>query len=88
MKAPQHLSQFQKDQYASYLESQLEKSGTFMLTQRKENEKYRHLEDMITQQHHSISNIKQQIELIEVYQHQNLQNCEHINKRLAKHEGF
>jgi hypothetical protein len=29
------LSQFQKDQYASYLESQLEKFSSFMLMQRK-----------------------------------------------------
>lgn len=43
MKGTQYLSQFQKDQYASYLETQLEKFSTFMLTQRKENEKYRHL---------------------------------------------
>lgn len=88
MKGSQYLSQFQKDQYTAYLESQLEKFSSFMLAQRKENDKYRNLEEIITQHNNSLAQIKGQIELIEVYQHQNLQNCEYINKKMAKYEGF
>lgn len=36
----------------------------------------------------SINQIMGKIELIEVYQHQNLQNCELINKKINKYEGF
>jgi hypothetical protein len=57
-----------------------------MLAQRKENEKYRSIEDILSQHHKSIGQMKDQIELLEVYQHQNLQNCEHINKKMAKVE--
>ena len=46
-----------------------------MLSQRKENEKYKHIEEMLSQHHNSISQINEQIKLMEVYQHQNLQNC-------------
>lgn len=84
MKGSQCLSQFQKDQYAAYLESQLEKFSSFMLAQRKENDKYQQLEQIIAQHHNSLTQMKGQIELIECYQHQNLQNCEHIHKKISK----
>ena len=40
------------------------------------------------QHQNSINQIRGQIELIEVYQHQNLQNCELINKKINKFEGL
>jgi hypothetical protein len=86
MKNNQYLSQFQKEQYTTYLEGQLEKFSAFMLAQRKENEKYKSIEDILSQHQKSIGQMKDQIELLEVYQHQNLQNCEHINKKMAKVE--
>jgi len=43
---------------------------------------------MIMQHQNSINQIRGQIELIEVYQHQNLHNCELINKKINKFEGF
>lgn len=57
-----------------------------MLAQRKENDKYRQLEEGLTQTQRCVSKMKDQIELLEVYQHQNLQNCEHINKKVARLE--
>lgn len=36
----------------------------------------------------SINQIMGKIELIEVYQHQNLHNCELMNKKINKFEGF
>ena len=40
------------------------------------------------QHQNSINQIRGKIELIEVYQHQNLQNCELINKKINKFEGL
>ena len=37
------LSSFQKEQYTQYLETQLEKFSAFMLSQKKENERYQTL---------------------------------------------
>lgn len=47
MKASTHISNFQKDQYTVYLETQLEKFSAFMLSQRKENEKNQLLDRMM-----------------------------------------
>jgi DNA repair ATPase RecN len=88
MKGAQYLSQFQKEQYANYLESQLEKFSAFMLAQRRENERWKQLEDRLAHHDTSLLQLKGQLQLVEVYQHQNLQNCEHVGKRMAKLEGL
>ena len=59
-----------------------------MLAQRKENDKYRQLEEGLTHAHKCLAKMKDQIELLEVYQHQNLQNCEHINRKVARLEDL
>jgi hypothetical protein len=45
-----HLSNYQKEQYTNYLETQLEKFSAFMLSQRKENDRYKNLESIIAEQ--------------------------------------
>ena len=69
------LSTFQKEQYTQYLETQLEKFSAFMLSQRKENEKYNTLETVIGQQSEEILRLSEKIRLLELYQKENFRHC-------------
>ena len=46
-----------------------------MLAQRKENERFRMIDEVLSDNKESITKIMQKMELLEIYQHQSLQNC-------------
>ena len=64
MKTQQHLSNFQKEQYTVYLETQLEKFSAFMLAQKKDNERGRHLEDLIEGMNKTIYSLTERIKML------------------------
>ena len=53
------MSAFQREQYVEYLEGQLERFSSFMVGQRKENERFKTIEELLEYQStliHSLNN--------------------------------
>ena len=61
---PNSLSNFQKEQYTQYLETQLENLSAFMLSQKKENEKFKLWESTIAKQNEKIHELEAKINLL------------------------
>lgn len=55
-----------------------------MLNQKRENEKYRVLEDAIAYQTDLINQMHSRLELLDLYQKQNQQHLEHHSKKISK----
>lgn len=62
------LSQFQKEQYTAYLETQLEKFSAFMLGQKKENERYKLLEELISHHTGLLEQVQAKVKMLDFYQ--------------------
>lgn len=65
--ATAYLSQYQKEQYTAYLETQLEKFSAFMLAQRKDNEHQRMLEDAVAHQQATINELTSRVDLLHLF---------------------
>lgn len=78
MKGTVHLSNFQKQQYTHYLESQLEKFSAFMLSQKKDNERNKSLQAVIDRLEDNIRQLNDRIKMLEFYQKQNFKQCDRI----------
>lgn len=59
-----------------------------MLTQRKENERFRMIDEVLSDNKESIGKILQRMELLEIYQHQSLQSCEQMGRKISKVDEF
>ena len=59
-----------------------------MLTQRKENERFRMIDEVLSDNKESIGKILQRMELLEIYQHQGLQSCEQMGRKISKVDEF
>jgi hypothetical protein len=55
-----------------------------MLAQKRENDKYRLLEDAIAYQSNIINQMEGKVDLMELYQKQNHGSFEHLSKKISK----
>ena len=55
-----------------------------MLAQKRENDKYRLLEDAITYQSNIINQMQEKMQLMELYQRQNQDSFEHFSKKINR----
>jgi len=55
-----------------------------MLAQKRENDKYRLLEDAITYQSSTINQMQEKMQLMELYQRQNQDSFEHFSKKINR----
>lgn len=83
-----HLSDFQKEQYTIYLETQLEKFSAFMLAQKKDNQRCMHLEDLIETMGRNITQLTERIQLLEFYQKENFRQSQKMQTECAKTVEF
>lgn len=59
-----------------------------MLAQRKENERFRMIDEVLSDNKELIGKVMQKMELLEIYQHQSLQSCEQLGKKVSKVDEF
>jgi hypothetical protein len=62
------LTEQSQEQYTQYLEDQLEKLSSFMLYQKKENQKYNQLTQLMQDQNDKIKFLNDKVLLLELYQ--------------------
>ena len=66
----------------------MEKFSAFMLAQRKENERFKMIDEVLSDNKELIGKVMQKMELLEIYQHQSLQSCEELGKKVSKVDEF
>lgn len=59
-----------------------------MLAQRKENERFMMIDEVLSDNKELIGKVMQKMELLEIYQHQSLQSCEQLGKKVSKVDEF
>lgn len=59
-----------------------------MLVQRKENERFKMIDEVLSDNKELIGKVMQKMELLEIYQHQSLQSCEQLGKKVSKVDEF
>ena len=83
------MSSFQKEQYIEYLEGQLERFSAFMVSQRKENDRFRAIEELLEYQSNLIHGLTNKVELLETQQAQTLHSMGAIDthsKQIQEHK--